>query len=271
MDGGKFFVADERGDSPSEEEARLPESYGENRLVALPKDPRSLFVYWEVLETSSEEALRSLGKSWEQVKWTLRIYDVTSLRGVEEAYHNFLEVTVDPEAAKRYLEVEGDGREYIIELGLRDDDKRFVPVCLSNRVQTPRAALPPGNEDFPDKQAQKLYALSGETYPGSVLSEETASLGVSGFGSSEQSPAIREKQDYSLWVNCELTVYGAATPGSTLTLQGQEVNLRSDGAFSVKFHLPDGVQDIQVCGTSIDGVDCKEISLSVSRSSRIVR
>ncbi|VAX18691.1 hypothetical protein MNBD_NITROSPINAE03-1383 [hydrothermal vent metagenome] len=271
IDAGKFFTADEQGDFSPEEEAQLPDSYGEDRIVALPKDPGSLFVYWEVLETSSDTALRSLGKSWKQVKWTLRVFDVTGLPGVEEASHNFFDVTVDPEAGKRYLDVEGDGREYIVELGLIDDDNRFSSICFSNRVQTPRAGLPAGDDDFITEEAQTLYALSGGHHPGSVFMEETASMGVSSFGASEQSPSLREKQDFSMWVNCEVTVYGGIAPGSRLVLQGQEVSLRPDGAFSAKFHLPDGVQDIQVCGTSSDGADSKQISLSVSRSSRIVR
>ncbi|VAX17165.1 hypothetical protein MNBD_NITROSPINAE04-1679 [hydrothermal vent metagenome] len=275
MDAGKFFTADEQGDFSPEDEAQLPDGYGEDLLVALPKDPRSLFVYWEVLETSSEAALRSLGKSWKQVKWTLRVFDVTGLSGVEEAYHNFFDVTVDLEAGKRYLDVNGDGREYIVELGLIDDDNRFSSICLSNRVQTPRAALSAGDDGLLTEEAQTLYALSGGRRPGSAFIEETASLGVSSFGAfsgaSGQAIAIREKHDFSMWVNCELTVYGGIAPGSRLVLQGQEINLRPDGAFSAKFHLPDGVQDIQVCGTSSDGVDSKEISLSVSRSSRIVR
>jgi hypothetical protein len=272
MAARKFFTADERADFPTEEiDTDLPDSYGENMLVALPKDPRNLFLYWEVQEARAEEARQSLGKNWDQVKWTLRVFDVTSLQGVKEAYHNFFDVTIELGAGKHYLEVEGDGREYIVELGLKDDNKGFSSICFSNRVQTPKTGVSLTGEEMSDEKASQLYALSGGHHPGSLFSEEMASMGVSSFGASEQSPAIHVKRDYFLWVNCELTVYGGATPGSKLTLQGEEINLRPDGTFSAKFHLPDGVQDIQISGTSSDGVDNKEISLSVSRSSRIVR
>ncbi|HEB71822.1 MAG TPA: DUF4912 domain-containing protein, partial [Nitrospirae bacterium] len=157
INAGKFFTADEQGGFSPEDEAQLPDSYGEDRIVALPKDPRSLFVYWEVLETSCEAARRSLGKSWRQVKWILRVSDVTGLSGVEEAYHNFFDVTIDPEARRRYLDVNGDGREYIVELGLTDDDNRFSSICLSNRAQTPRAGLSAGDKDFITEDAQALY------------------------------------------------------------------------------------------------------------------
>ncbi len=52
----------------------LPDSYGENRIVLLPRDPGWLFAYWN-LTAEYKEAARSAGG----VTLAIRLFDVTEV------------------------------------------------------------------------------------------------------------------------------------------------------------------------------------------------
>ncbi len=60
-------------------------------------------------------------------------------------------------------------------------------------------------------------------------------------------------KDFWLVVNTELIVYGATEPDANVTIQGVPIELRPDGTFSVRFHLPDGIQEIPVKAVNKDG------------------
>jgi hypothetical protein len=46
--------------APPDEPGELPSSYGEDTLVVLPRDPRTLFVYWDHAEATLREGFRDL-------------------------------------------------------------------------------------------------------------------------------------------------------------------------------------------------------------------
>ena len=50
-----------------------------------------------------------------------------------------------------------------------------------------------------------------------------------------------------------------------MTVQGQPVQLRPDGTFSLRFQLPDGTQVIDATAESADGVFRKTITPTVRR------
>ncbi|MBI5815247.1 MAG: DUF4912 domain-containing protein [Nitrospinae bacterium] len=285
IDENKFFIADEAVDYTRPAPA-LPESYGDTRIVALVRDPFKLYLYWELTGEAVEAARASLGREWGSVRWALRVYDVTGVN--TGAAHRYFDVEVDPAAGSRYLDVDKADCEYRVALGLMDADGAFAAVAVSNVARTPRAEMSPSTGlewSGPAEAMTALYGHAGRMMMGSMESSmlgvpleeissqgvssfsEISSLGVSSFGASEQ--MVRAKgRGFFFWLDCELIVYGGTEPDATVHMLGRKMALRPDGTFTARFFLPDGIRDIPVTAESSDGVELREISPTVSRSTR---
>jgi uncharacterized protein len=106
------------------------------------------------------------------------------------------------------------------------------------------------------------------------VSSPSSAFGISSFGlSSPTSPFGGEsEQAKSFWfnVNAELIIYGATEPDAKVTLGGHEIKLRSDGTFSYRFALPDGVYDLPAVAVSAGGDDARAADLKFSRATQLL-
>jgi uncharacterized protein len=109
----------------------LPESYGDNRIVLLPRDLAWLFAYWD-LTLEYKEAARAAGGS----VFALRLYDVTSVDFDGTNAHAMYEHDCAEWARSWYLPTPNPDRDYIVELGYRGADQWF-PLARSNKVSVP--------------------------------------------------------------------------------------------------------------------------------------
>jgi hypothetical protein len=111
----------------------IPEHYGMDRLVNLPRDPHWIFSYWE-LRGGILDRLR-FGHSAEVIdnaRWVLRV------RATREMREYF--VDVDLRAGQWYLKVSSDTR-MLIDLGFIDQHGTFNCVLRGNEVTTPRSGV----------------------------------------------------------------------------------------------------------------------------------
>ncbi|HLG30228.1 MAG TPA: DUF4912 domain-containing protein [Candidatus Brocadiales bacterium] len=105
----------------------LPEHYGDDRIVALVRDPHCIFVYWDLNGFKSQELLNyHKGPKY----WSLRVHHFG-----EEAYHD---MSINADARNWYLWVD-DNKGYVIDLGFFTQHGEFVTLASSNPVQSPRA------------------------------------------------------------------------------------------------------------------------------------
>ncbi len=274
LDAKKFFTADEQADYIDGLSAGLPESYGDNRIVALVKDPHAIYIYWELDEDKLEQARGVLDADTASLTCVLRVYEVTGPGPVGDKSGRYFDVPVDVGSKNTYLRVNRDDCEYVIAIGLMSDDRRFAPVCYSNRVRTPKGAVSESRDsqwDISDEDFNELHSSSASHLAGSMMGEGISSFGVSSLGASENAPGTPDTREFFLWLNAELVIYGGTHPDASLTLQGQKVGLKPDGTFSVRFMLPEGALDIPVRAVSRDESDSKEITNLVTRSIRIVK
>jgi hypothetical protein len=143
--------------------------------------------------------------------------------------------------------------DFFTEFGIRVEGQ-FFPLVQSNRVQTPRAAM---SEVIDEKwmtleeESQMMYALSGgfrlgRAGEGSVgLQEmmakrwesEISSGAISSFFGSGR---FREIPPRKFWyrLDAELIVYGATEPDAEVTLQGEQIHLRTDCRRSPSLSCP---------------------------------
>jgi len=151
-----------------------PQSYGENAITLMVRDPYWLFAYWEFapdLQTTLRARIgaEALSKS----RLVLRVYDVTGTDPDHPVgYHD---IDVAPGARNWYVNVMRVERDYCVDLGLITPDGSFIIIARSNRVSLP----PVGPSAVVDEEWVTLEALE-EFY---VKSERGPSSGSGGWGS----------------------------------------------------------------------------------------
>lgn len=112
--------------------ADLPAGYGESRIVLMPRDPQWAYTYWDVSNEHKEELRRQGGQ-----QLALRIYDVTDINLEYQSPHSIQEYPSDELAREWYLPVPVSDRDYVIDIGYRCADGRWLVLARSAPVHVP--------------------------------------------------------------------------------------------------------------------------------------
>ncbi len=124
---------------PEEDLGLLPTSYGEDRLILVPRDPEWMFIYWELSDASYRRALALVPGG--RVVLRLYVEQGSGATGVSEQ---------DVGAGNRrvYARARGGDRAMTAELGLRGRGNVFVTMVRSERTYIPVARVRPGAPKF---------------------------------------------------------------------------------------------------------------------------
>jgi uncharacterized protein len=112
--------------------ADLPAGYGDSRIVLLPRDPQWAYTYWDIPNDHKEELRRQGGQ-----QLALRIYDVTDINIEYQSPHSLQEYPADELAREWYIPVPVSDRDYVIDIGYRAVDGRWLILARSARVHIP--------------------------------------------------------------------------------------------------------------------------------------
>jgi hypothetical protein len=111
----------------------IPEHYNETYIIAIPKDPNWLYVYWEF----SEDAVRLMDSSLEQSgsKLVLRLKETD----IEEALETIVpfQIDVNELCNGHYMEVPENSRQFQIECGFFKENGSYTPIVQSDPVTIP--------------------------------------------------------------------------------------------------------------------------------------
>jgi hypothetical protein len=119
-----------------EERFLFPESYGQNRIRLLVRDPEWIFAYWDVKPQSLEELAKSLGeRALALSRLTLRVVDPVS--------GGSSDILLPPGARWWYVRTDAARRTYRAELGITLPSGEFRRLAESNTVVTPRVGPSP--------------------------------------------------------------------------------------------------------------------------------
>lgn len=110
----------------------LPEGYGESRIVLMPRDPQWAYTYWDI-PNEHKQSLRHQGG--EQL--SLRLYDATDISLDHQVPHSIQEYPCDEMAREWYVPIPVSDRDYIIEIGYRCADGRWLILARSAEVRVP--------------------------------------------------------------------------------------------------------------------------------------
>jgi hypothetical protein len=137
VEAAKFELGQEDltgGDLASVDEglADLPTGYGESRIVLMPRDPQWSYTYWDIPNEHKEELRRQGGQ-----QLALRLYDVTDVNLEYQSPHNVQEYPCDEMAREWYLPVPVSDRDYVVDIGYRCADGRWLVLARSVPVRVP--------------------------------------------------------------------------------------------------------------------------------------
>ncbi|MEA5533177.1 DUF4912 domain-containing protein [Crocosphaera sp. XPORK-15E] len=144
----------------------LPDGYGESRIVLLPRDPQWAYAYWDV----SNEAKESLRRQGGQ-QLALRVYDVSDIDLNYQSPHSVQEYLCDEMAREWYLPVPVSDRDYVIDIGYRTFDGRWLILGRSAPIHVPPVYPSDWVEDIfvtvnweEDLQGKEVYKLVPPTH-----------------------------------------------------------------------------------------------------------
>ncbi|MCU0651575.1 MAG: DUF4912 domain-containing protein [Candidatus Omnitrophica bacterium] len=259
----------------------LPSRYGQNRIVLQVRDPWWLHTYWEITPDTLENLKHKLGSAFQAAKIILRVYDVSSINFDGTNAHRFFDVEINYGANSWYIDTQGPGRSWCVDIGLRLASGEFILIARSNIVHTPLDSPSWITDEewmIPEDMFARLYGMGfgfGKSSPAKAWQQAMRRALFSGTLSSGglasmASPVKRVQKERKFWmvVNTELILYGATEPDAKVTVQGNAIKLKPDGTFSLRFALPDGKQVIPVKGTSADSIDTITITPVVNKETK---
>ncbi|HOX05395.1 MAG TPA: DUF4912 domain-containing protein [Planctomycetota bacterium] len=107
----------------------LPAGYGDDVLEALVRDPRAIYVYWELAGGAHARACANRSEAeLAGAVWVLRVSRLED--------DNFFDIPVDPGVGNWYLHVDPDGS-YQVRIGLVLASGSFIELAASRVVRTP--------------------------------------------------------------------------------------------------------------------------------------
>jgi hypothetical protein len=112
--------------------ADLPGGYGESRVVLMPRDPQWSYTYWDIPNDHKEELRRQGGQ-----QLALRLYDVTDINIEFQSPHSIQEYPCDELAREWYLPIPVSDRDYVVDIGYRCVDGRWLVLARSATVHVP--------------------------------------------------------------------------------------------------------------------------------------
>jgi uncharacterized protein len=110
----------------------IPGGYAESKIVLLPRDPQWAYAYWDITNEHKQE-LRSQGGQM----LALRLYDVTDINMNSQSPHSIQEFPLDEMAREWYLSIPVSDREYLLDIGYRCADGRWLVLARSAEIRIP--------------------------------------------------------------------------------------------------------------------------------------
>jgi uncharacterized protein len=255
-----------------------------DRIIVLTRDSYWLHAYWELSRTTLARARAALGQDWHAARPILRVMDVSSEDTTSAAERHIRDISIHGGVNNWYIDVLEPPRSYRIDIGYLSRRGRFYVLARSNVVTTPKAGVTDTldeNWSNVQKQFERIQNPSsngngnGTTHHNTQIDlrdlfEERLRRPMN--GASMQNLATTSLphlgRDFHFQIDAELIVYGTTEPNAHVTLQGEPVQLRNDGTFTVRFSLPDSRQIIPAVASSADGVEERTIVLAVERNTK---
>jgi hypothetical protein len=240
------------------------------------RDPYWCHAYWDVSPELMAQKVSEVRPEWGGFYPALRVYDVTDTAFDGTNARSYFDIRLATGADNWYINIPEPGCSYIVDMGLKTEKGPFIVICRSNIIHAPSDHISEVLDEewmSVDGYLEELFNIKG-LKPGSsekmreYFEQQMAAMVSSGAVSSFSSPAGGEKKErgFFLIVDTDLILYGATEKDASLTVKGEKVNLKPDGSFSIRYHLPDTTMELPVEAVSRDGVEKRGVTIKVVRN-----
>jgi hypothetical protein len=255
-----------------------------DRIIVLTRDSYWLHAYWELSRTTLARARAALGQDWHAARPILRVMDVSSEDTTSAAERHIRDISIHGGVNNWYIDVLEPPRSYRIDIGYVSRRGRFYVLARSNVVTTPKAGVTDTLDENWSNVQKHFERIQNPSSNGNGnntthhnahidlrdLFEERLRRPMSSASLQNLVTTALPHlgRDFHFQIDAELIVYGTTEPNAHVTLQGEPVQLRNDGTFTVRFSLPDSRQIIPAVASSADGVEERTIVLAVERNTK---
>jgi uncharacterized protein len=270
------------GSVPATPNQTLDHACQKDRIIVLTRDSYWLHAYWELSRTTLQRAQAALGQDWHAARPILRVMDVSSEDTTSASERHIRDIPIHGGVNNWYIDVLEPPRSYRIDIGYLSRRGKFYVLARSNVATTPRAGVTDSlDENWANVQKQ-FDRIQNPSSQGQGPNNHAFQLDLRDlFEERLRRPmcsAVLQNlsttvlpslgRDFHFQIDAELIVYGTTEPNARVTLQGEPVQLRSDGSFTVRFSLPDSRQIIPAVAASADGIEERTIVLAVERNTK---
>ena len=147
----------------------LPQTYGQDRMVLMTRDPFVVLAYWEATPARLEREKAWFG--WDS-KLSVRIYDITGIQFDGRNAVGYLDQEVSEQTGNWYFDLGRPSHSFCADLGLLSPEGRFLTLTRSNYITMPRDTVSDVIDEewmLLDEEFWKLYGYA-EGFPGGLSS-----------------------------------------------------------------------------------------------------
>ena len=253
-----------------------------DRIIVLTRDSYWLHAYWELSRTTLARAQAALGQDWHAARPILRVVDVTSEDTTSATERHVRDIPIHGGVNNWYIDVVNPPRSYRVDVGYLSRRGKFYVLARSNVATTPKVGAADAlDENWANVRRQFDRVQNPSSQGGSTnsngapidlrdlleerLSRPTSAPALRGLAMGSLGPL---GEAFHFQIEAELIVHGCTKPNAKVTLQGEHVQLRDDGTFTVRFGLPDSRQIIPAVASSADGIEERTIVLAIERNTK---
>ncbi len=143
------------------EHGELQQTYGDDRIVLMTRDPFVVHAYWEATPPRLDHEKSWFG--WNS-KLCIRIYDITGVQFDGRNAIGYVDQEVFERAGNWYFDLGRPSHSFCADLGLLSPEGRFLTLVRSNYVTMPRDGVSETVDDewmLVDEEFWKLYGHHG--------------------------------------------------------------------------------------------------------------
>jgi len=225
---------------------------------------------WDLTRDSVRRAESRLGTAWHTSVPALRLFEVSvdDVNSVAEV--KVKDVLIEAGVNTWYVHVPSEGRSYRVHIGYRTQQGNFFALAKSNVCAMPvlnaKVASSRNGHLAGNGHSAGTKSENGDAKPDGRLGRPLGFSSLSHFGPGATEE--REKGEFNFKLDTELVVHGTTRPGSMLTVQGDPVELRDDGSFTIRVNQPEGRQVVAFTALSPRGSERRMIVLGVERNTK---
>lgn len=253
-----------------------------NRAVLMARGPHWLHAFWEITSDSVQRVKAAMETKWHTAVPILRVLEVFGDKGETPSERIVREIQIHGGVKNWFIDMYKP-MPCRVEVGYKTRCGEFYKLCRSNRIAAARVcrddSLDIHWKDI-ESDSTRIFSLSGG-YTNDTDSEEVRKLFEERLRQPLGPPkpnnmtynevnTSSEKKGFPMEVDAELVIFGSTEKGSYLSIQGEPIDIASDGSFRIRLEMPNRRQVIPIYGQSASGLEQQIVVLAVERNTRMM-